>query len=268
MSPIAWERAFQIALRKCLKRGRVEGQYIRDFGEAGVHVIKHRFLQKVSASLTKLSLMFSCPPLFSQFSKIFYYRNPHISVFMGFPGGSDDKESACNARRKWQPTPVFLPGKSHGRRSLVGYSPWGYKNNWATNTFISIFITLTCGNTFVDVSTYLKLKQTNRCSRWTQVFRGERWCMDMRDEIQEFWLTWSRSSGGWAAGRRGGGFVWLSWEPSLTLSDSDQGSCTIGTTSHGWSPFAGTVYLSVCPFTYLATSDSVCTFVVFISCFI
>ena len=30
-------------------------------------------------------------------------------------------------RRKWQPTPVFLPGKSHGWRSLVGYSPWGRK---------------------------------------------------------------------------------------------------------------------------------------------
>ena len=28
-------------------------------------------------------------------------------------------------RRKWQPTPVFLPGKSHGWRSLAGYSPWG-----------------------------------------------------------------------------------------------------------------------------------------------
>ena len=28
-------------------------------------------------------------------------------------------------RRKWQPTPVLLPGKSHGQRSLVGYSPWG-----------------------------------------------------------------------------------------------------------------------------------------------
>ena len=27
-------------------------------------------------------------------------------------------------RRKWQSTPVFLPGKSHGQRSLVGYSPW------------------------------------------------------------------------------------------------------------------------------------------------
>ena len=30
-------------------------------------------------------------------------------------------------RRKWQPTPVFLPGKSHGWRSLAGYSPWGCK---------------------------------------------------------------------------------------------------------------------------------------------
>ena len=28
-------------------------------------------------------------------------------------------------RRQWQPTPVLLPGKSHGQRSLVGYSPWG-----------------------------------------------------------------------------------------------------------------------------------------------
>ena len=30
-------------------------------------------------------------------------------------------------RRKWQPTPVLLPGESHGGRSLVGYSPWGHK---------------------------------------------------------------------------------------------------------------------------------------------
>ena len=30
-------------------------------------------------------------------------------------------------RRKWQPTPVFLPGKPHGQRSLVGYSAWGPK---------------------------------------------------------------------------------------------------------------------------------------------
>ena len=30
-------------------------------------------------------------------------------------------------RRKWQPTPVFLPGKSYGQRSLAGYSPLGCK---------------------------------------------------------------------------------------------------------------------------------------------
>ena len=30
-------------------------------------------------------------------------------------------------RREWQPTPVLLPGKSHGQRSLVGYRPWGLK---------------------------------------------------------------------------------------------------------------------------------------------
>ena len=32
-------------------------------------------------------------------------------------------------RRKWQPTPVFLPGKSHGQRRLVGNSPWGRKDS-------------------------------------------------------------------------------------------------------------------------------------------
>ena len=30
-------------------------------------------------------------------------------------------------RKKWQPTSVFLPGKSHGRRSMVGYNSWGHK---------------------------------------------------------------------------------------------------------------------------------------------
>ena len=33
---------------------------------------------------------------------------------------------------KWQPTPVFLPGESHGQRSLVGYSPWGHKESDTT----------------------------------------------------------------------------------------------------------------------------------------
>ena len=32
-------------------------------------------------------------------------------------------------RRKWQPTPVFLPGESRGQRRLMGYSPWGHEES-------------------------------------------------------------------------------------------------------------------------------------------
>ena len=35
-------------------------------------------------------------------------------------------------RRAWQPTPVLLPGESHGQRSLAGYSPWGLKESDTT----------------------------------------------------------------------------------------------------------------------------------------
>ena len=35
-------------------------------------------------------------------------------------------------RRQWHPTPVLLPGKSHGRRSLVGCSPWGREESDTT----------------------------------------------------------------------------------------------------------------------------------------
>ena len=42
-------------------------------------------------------------------------------------------------RGKWQPTPVLLPGKSHGLRSLVDYSPWGRRHghDWATSLSLS-----------------------------------------------------------------------------------------------------------------------------------
>ena len=64
--------------------------------------------------------------------------------YIVFPGGASGKESAYQCRRhkrlafdpwvwkipwsqKWQPAPVFLPGKFHGQRSLAGYSPCGHK---------------------------------------------------------------------------------------------------------------------------------------------
>ena len=40
-----------------------------------------------------------------------------------------------HGRRKWEPTPVLLPGKFHGWRSLVGYSPWGHKESDTTKQF-------------------------------------------------------------------------------------------------------------------------------------
>ena len=71
-----------------------------------------------------------------------------LNNIQGFPSGSVGKELICNAgdqlqcvkpgfhpwvekspwKRKWQPTPVFLPGKSHGQRSLLGYSQQGHKS--------------------------------------------------------------------------------------------------------------------------------------------
>ena len=62
---------------------------------------------------------------------------------MGFPGGASGKEPGCQCRRSikhgfnpqvgkapwrraWQPTPVFLPGESHGQRSLASYSLQGH----------------------------------------------------------------------------------------------------------------------------------------------
>ena len=64
----------------------------------------------------------------------------------GFPGGTMVKNPPADAgdtgsipgvgkthwRRKWQPTPVFLPGASCGQRSLAGHSAWGCKESDAT----------------------------------------------------------------------------------------------------------------------------------------
>ena len=69
-----------------------------------------------------------------------------------FPGGSDSKASAYNVgdlgsvpgsggspgEGNGKPTPVFLPGKSHGWRSLVGYCPWGHRESDTTERLHSL----------------------------------------------------------------------------------------------------------------------------------
>ena len=46
--------------------------------------------------------------------------------------GFDPWVGKISWKREWQPTPVFLPGKSYGQRSLTGYSPWGHKDSDVT----------------------------------------------------------------------------------------------------------------------------------------
>ena len=76
------------------------------------------------------------------------FAGPSLGFYLGaelygFAGGSLVKNLLTNAgdagsvpgservpwRRDGQPTPVFLPGKSHGQRSLAGYSPWGHRES-------------------------------------------------------------------------------------------------------------------------------------------
>ena len=73
------------------------------------------------------------------FSSFFFFKFSKYltSSYYMLPGGSDGKESSCNARDLGSlfgsgrspgegtgPTPVFLPGKFHRQRNLVGYSSW------------------------------------------------------------------------------------------------------------------------------------------------
>ena len=67
----------------------------------------------------------------------------HICVGCSY-GNQSLMVSQCNRqRRHWQPTPVLLPGKSHGRRSLVGYSPSGCKES-DTTEWLHFHFSLSC----------------------------------------------------------------------------------------------------------------------------
>ena len=79
-------------------------------------------------------------------SYFFFFKRPSLQVDSlpseSFPSGSNGNKNERNSgslpglgipwRRKWQPTPVFLPGESHGQGSLAGYSLWGHKESDTT----------------------------------------------------------------------------------------------------------------------------------------
>ena len=68
------------------------------------------------------AMQLELPVLYSSFLLTIYFA--HGSVY--------------RRRRRWHPTPVLLPGESHGRRSLVGCSPWGH--DWATSLSLFTFM--------------------------------------------------------------------------------------------------------------------------------
>ena len=65
-------------------------------------------------------------------------------------------------RRKWQPTPGFLPRKFHGQRSLVGYSPWDHKE--------SDMIEHTCTHIHQQQEHSWTLQWSSQSSQWTPAF--------------------------------------------------------------------------------------------------
>ena len=78
----------------------------------------------------------------------------------GPPGTPYPITLKCVLSRSQQPTPVFLPGESHGQRSLAGYSPWGHRELDAAESLgtqarilkikVSIFLSI-----FVQVPVYV-----------------------------------------------------------------------------------------------------------------
>ena len=104
-------------------------------------------------------------------------------------------------RRQWQPTPVLLPGKSHGWRSLVGYSPWGREEpeDWATSLSLS-FIGEGNGNPL-------------QCSFLENASDGRAWWAVVYEGAQSWiWLKWlSSSSSSYSSWYRGPESSVISW---------------------------------------------------------
>ena len=100
--------------------------------------------REVAQSYPTLSDPMDCSPPGSPVHRIFQTRVLERGATAFSPGGANGKESVCQCsrckrprfdpcvgnipwRRKWQLIPVFLSGKSHGLRNLVGFGPWHYK---------------------------------------------------------------------------------------------------------------------------------------------
>ena len=111
-------------------------------------------------SMYSLTDLFIYSSIFLPLYLTLYTFSPPFTYTWGFLGVSDNRvHLQCGrprfdpwvrnipCRRKQQPTPVFLPGKSHGWKSLPSYSPWGHKELDTTEQLhFHLYINVICGD--------------------------------------------------------------------------------------------------------------------------
>ena len=117
----------------------------------------HRGRYEEGLRAPRLTLRVTLPLNLHRHSIIMGFYGGLHTLSWGFQGGTSSKETAWQCRRykrrrfdpwvwkipwrkKWQPTSVFLPGESHGWRSLVGCGPWGHKESDTTERLTHIHI--------------------------------------------------------------------------------------------------------------------------------
>ena len=128
-----------------------------------------------------------------------------ISI-LGLPWWLSGKESVCQCRRyrfdpwvkkilwrrKWQPTPMFLPGKYHGQRNLTGYSSWGCKrvrHDWVTkqqHLHIYVYVKLIYGEGNGTPLQYSCLENPIDGGAWWAAVHG---VARSRTQLSDFTLT-------------------------------------------------------------------------------
>ena len=97
-------------------------------------------------------------------------------------------------RRKWQPTPVFLPGESHGRRNLIGYSPRGrrVRHDWATSLSLPL---ARPGKPTIQLALFQGHAYPEAAHR-ILVSGSEGWVWQSRDLVRDSSLTWIQGEHG------------------------------------------------------------------------
>ena len=142
--PLIWAREgigwWQRVQYKCVKGRQIGGRLIPEGESQGLMTKTMEKVREKKEFRTWYMVTMSLTDSEDISVALSFWRK--VMRSLGTPSGTSGKESACQCRwykrpgihpwvgkipwrRKWQPTPAFLPGKSHGQRSLVGYSPWG-----------------------------------------------------------------------------------------------------------------------------------------------